>query len=612
MVRKFGVALALTAAIWVQSLEGQSVPPDPAVSRPADTVLTVNTGEKLLMQLETPLHTRSTKEGDLAHFRTTGEIMAGNRVAIPRGSTVRATVTKVQRPGRLKGRAEIGLRFDEVGLPDGTKLPFSANLVRAGFNTYGPSKDGEPRLKGEAGSKGSVLEVAQGGLQGAILGAAMGGARGAAYGSAAGAAIGLAGVLLKRGPELDLPPNMMFEIVFDRPLDIPSQVALRAEQMARTMPPPSPSSSIPNSPPRPRMTRRGEEKAEPVPDFSKDTIEPPRPVESAETAPETTTIRDSIPPPAPEAAKSTSPVFTESDGNDSAGFKLSVNVQLVMVDATVKDRSGRPLDKLTQKDFHVYEDGVEQEIRNFSRDEFPLAVALVIDRSGSVAPHMNDLRRAAYQALQQLKRGDQVALFSFAGEVERLEELTTDRQRIADRIATIRGGGGTNIIDALFDATYYLAQVAPDRRRAVLLISDNVNTTKPRTSEGQVIRMALESETVIHSVKTPGEFMPLTMRIPNWLGGAGSVDKITEETGGEIIDVTGLGSFDAALSAAINRLKLRYTLGYYPTNTVRDGSFRKIDVRLAERFGRPASDYSVYSRRGYYSATDRAAARSNP
>jgi VWFA-related protein len=205
-----------------------------------------------------------------------------------------------------------------------------------------------------------------------------------------------------------------------------------------------------------------------------------------------------------------------------------------------------------------------------------------------------------------------VALFSFAGEVERLEDLTTDRQRIADRIAGIRVGGGTNIFDALFDATYYLAQVAPDRRRAVLLISDNVNTTRPRTSEGQIIRMALETETVIHSIKTPGEFMPLTMRIPNWVGGAGSVSKVTQETGGEMIDVTGLGSFDAALSAAIMRLKLRYTLGYYPSNTVRDGTFRKIDVRLAERFGRPAADYSVYARRGYYSGTERSAARSNP
>jgi VWFA-related protein len=270
------------------------------------------------------------------------------------------------------------------------------------------------------------------------------------------------------------------------------------------------------------------------------------------------------------------------------------------------------MDNLNREDFRLYEDGVEQTIHNFSRDEFPLAVALVIDRSGSVAPYMNELRRAAYRALMQLKRGDQVALFTFASEVERLEDLTTDRQRIADRIAGIRAGGGTNIVDGIFDAVYYLRMVAPDRRRAVILISDNQATTRPRASESETIQMAMESETVVYGVKTPGESTPLTMRIPNWLGGMGSVRKITEETGGEIIDVLSTGSLDAALATVISRLKLRYALGYYPSQPPRDGAFRKIDVRLTDRLGRPGSDYFVHARRGYYSQTGKAASKSTP
>ena len=154
--------------------------------------------------------------------------------------------------------------------------------------------------------------------------------------------------------------------------------------------------------------------------------------------------------------------------------------------------------------------------------------------------------------------------------------------------------------------------VAPARRRAVILISDNQATTKPRASEGDTIRMAMETETVVYSIKTPGEATPLTMRIPNWLGGMGSVRKITEETGGEIIEVWSAGSLDAALATAVSRLKLRYALGYYPSQPQRDGAFRKIDVRLVDRFGRPGSDYFVHARRGYYSQTDRAAAKSRP
>ena len=94
------------------------------------------------------------------------------------------------------------------------------------------------------------------------------------------------------------------------------------------------------------------------------------------------------------------------------------------------------------------------------------------------------------------------------------------------------------------------------------------------------------------------------MRVPVWVGSLGKDDlvgKITHETGGEIIDAGSTGSLDSALATVINRLKLRYTLGYNSPNPAKDGSFRKIDVRLTERYGRPDSDYSVSARRGYYS-----------
>ena len=312
--------------------------------------------------------------------------------------------------------------------------------------------------------------------------------------------------------------------------------------------------------------------------------------------------------PAPGTSGSSQPTVEDADNADD--FKLKVDVQLVMVDATVRDRSGRPMETLRREDFRVFENGLEQTVQSFSRDEYPLAVALVVDRSGSVAPYMNELRQAAYRALHQLKRGDQVCLFTFAGDVQRLEDLTTDRQRIANRIGTIQAGGGTNIVDGLFDAVYYLSLVARDRRRVVILISDNENTTRPRSSQSEVIRLAMESETVIYSVKTVGEGTPLTRRIPVWVGSLGKDDlvgKIAHETGGEIIDAGATGSLDSALATVITRLKLRYTLGYNSPNPTKDGSFRKIDVRLNERYGRPDSDYIVSARRGYYAGSERVA-----
>ena len=373
----------------------------------------------------------------------------------------------------------------------------------------------------------------------------------------------------------------------------------RATQIARSAPPPT-SSGFPNDP------LPLEDDSEPVPDFREDASAESEPPESTTVG----TDRELLPPPAaPEPPPS---VWEDPNLGDPDGYKLKVDVRLVMLDAVVRGRSGRPLDNLTREDFRLFEDGVEQRIRHFSRDELPLAVALVVDRSSSVAPYMRELRLAANQTLSQLKHRDQVALFAFGSDVRRLEDLTSDRQRIADRIARIRAGGGTNIIDALFDATYYLSAAAPDRRKAIILISDNQATTKAQTSQDQIIRMALESETVVYSIKTPGERTPLTMHLPTWLGEAGSVHKITGETGGEVIDIRRARSLQAALAAVISQLKLRYTLGYQSANKTHDGAFRKIDVRLTHRFGQSDRDYSVHARRGYYAPTETVASKSLP
>ena len=124
--------------------------------------------------------------------------------------------------------------------------------------------------------------------------------------------------------------------------------------------------------------------------------------------------------------------------------------------------------------------------------------------------------------------------------------------------------------------------------------------------------MAMETETVVYSLKTSGEAVPLTMRLPNLLLGAGSVRKVTQETGGEVINVAGIGMLDAALEAVVSRLRLRYSLGYYPSNQARGGAFHTIEVRLVERLGRPGSDYFMHARRGYYYTGDRTASEGKP
>jgi Ca-activated chloride channel homolog len=571
-----------------------SVPPDagrsqevqkPAVS--AGSAISVQAGQKFILQLETDLHTRTTKKGDRAEFSTAADVLVDNQIVVPNKSLVRATVTKAKRAGLVAGRSEIQLRFDEIKLADGTVVPLHASITRVGYDPVDPKKEGDPTVKGEPGSGGDVITVAKAGAQGALIGVLTAGPKGALYGSAIGAAVAAAGMIFKRGPDLDLPRNTMFEAKFDRPLDVPA---------AALLPPPPPA---PSAPPIPSMVAA---KAE-------DQISPPRPklvkIERDEGPPAENppTSKPPDPPPAaapaPPAAQPVEPPL----GN-AGGYKLSVNVRMVMVDTVVRDKIGRNVDNLTRADFLVYEDGVKQEIQSFSRDELPVAVALVIDRSGSEAPYISELRRIANRTLQELKPEDEVALFSFAADVQKIENLTTDRQRIADGLARIRAGGGTDIIDALYEAATYLKKAAPDMRHAIILISDNQATVQPHASETGTIQVALESETVVYSIKTAGESRPLALQLPSLLGGAGSVSKVTQETGGEIIDAGNVASLNAAMGKVISRLRMRYSLGYYPPNPGQ-GAFHSIVVRLDDRLGKPGQDYFLHARRGYYATADR-------
>jgi Ca-activated chloride channel family protein len=292
-------------------------------------------------------------------------------------------------------------------------------------------------------------------------------------------------------------------------------------------------------------------------------------------------------------------------------YKLSVDVRMVVVDAVVRDRTGRIMENLKMDDFRVYEDRVEQPIRDFSRDELPLAVALVIDQSGSVSPYIDELRRIASKALTRLKPYDEVALYSFDAGVDRLEDLTTEREKVAESIAHLRAEGGTDIVDALAAATTYLAKAAPGRRRAVILVSDNQATIWPRTSEADLIRRAMETETVIYSLRTSSQAIPFTMQLPNVMLAAGNVEKVARETGGEVINVRDVSTLDDALGSVVSRLRLRYALDYVPPAHGK-GEFHVIDVRLVNRFGRPGKDYFIHARRGYYSTASPSIPARNP
>jgi len=569
-------------AFCIRAAGQESSPTDSDAILQTPEAAIISPGHKFIMQLETALHSRTARAGERVEFTTAADVVVDNQVVIPNKSQVRGIVTKARRAGRLWGRAEIQLRFQDVLLADGTVLPIKATITRMGFDPVDPKSGEDPRLKGEAGNGGDLKTVASGTAQGAIIGVLSAGKDGAIYGAAAGAAITIAQIAFQRGPDLDLPKSTMFEARFDEPLRVPIRV-LEAKN------------TVPEDP-----VAAGE----PIPAVSEEaSIAAASPLPEARERNSTTeTAMPDLPETASAAppAERSMPAATEPQTAVPVLPTISVSVRMVQVDAVVRNRAGRMIENLTVDDFRIYEDGVPQEIQRFSRDEVPLAVALVVDRSGSVSNYISELRRIAARALDQLKPQDEVCLFSFADSVDRIEDLTTDRRTIADGLDRIRTGGGTNITDALHDAIAYLTRSAPGRRHAVILVSDNQQTSTPRASDAETIKLALESESVVYSLKTSGEGLSLPAQLPSIILGSGPVNKIAQETGGEVINVRGAASLDSALGAVVSRLRMRYSLGYSPSSAGQGGAFHSISVSLTDRHGKAGKDYFINAKRGYY------------
>jgi len=214
-----------------------AAPAAPIVSpvTPDNSKIVVPADTTIPMILENTINTKSAYVGQAIYCESIFPITVGNRIVIPKGTSIRGTVTQVVRPGRVKGRAQLGLRFDEMILPNGTNRHLRATL--SGFGSEGDDKfkPKEGRIEG-GGSKGKDAgTVARTTVPGAEIGTIVGAAKGAplkglGIGSAAGAATGLVWILATRGKDVVLPYGTSLELQLSQPVTFDRE----------EVPPPSP------------------------------------------------------------------------------------------------------------------------------------------------------------------------------------------------------------------------------------------------------------------------------------------------------------------------------------------------------------------------------------
>jgi len=221
----FKILFAGFALLSVLSAQ-QTPPPDPALKdRPAAAPGTyqVDPGTRILLSMINSVSTRQALVGDRLYLETAFPIVSNGRIIIPQGSWVTGTVTDVKRPGRVKGRGELQVRFDSLTLANGVTKNFKSDLGSLDARQSETLKREDSAIKGAGNKKEDADTVigttVAGGAVGAGIGAATGHlGGGSAIGLGAGAAAGLIGVLMTRGPDATLTKGSTVEMVLDRPL----------------------------------------------------------------------------------------------------------------------------------------------------------------------------------------------------------------------------------------------------------------------------------------------------------------------------------------------------------------------------------------------------------
>lgn len=180
---------------------------------------TVTSGTKVPLQLISSVSTKTSVVGDRVYLQTNFPILADSRIVIPPGAYVTGTVTFVKRAGKMKGRAELYIRFDSLTLPNGVTRDFRASLGGLDGANPGTLDRTEGKVEGEGGKAGDARKVGEAAGWGAMAGGVAGrSGMGAGIGAAAGATAGLIGVLVTRGPDAIIERGSTVEMVLDRSL----------------------------------------------------------------------------------------------------------------------------------------------------------------------------------------------------------------------------------------------------------------------------------------------------------------------------------------------------------------------------------------------------------
>jgi VWFA-related protein len=290
---------------------------------------------------------------------------------------------------------------------------------------------------------------------------------------------------------------------------------------------------------------------------------------------------------------------------------IKVDVDLVNVLASVRDKKGSLIPNLEKNDFTVLEDGKPQPIKYFTKEsDLPLTIGLLIDVSGSQENLIGIEQNAASQFFSQvLRKKDEAFLISFGEESELLQDYTSSPRLLQEGLKGLRvksgvgglgpgpvptagGPRGTVLYDAVFLAAAEKLRTEVGRK-VIVVITDGVDQGS-RLTINQAVEAAQKADAVIYSIEyeDPRAYGGFGFNMGG--GGGPALHKLSDETGGHVYKVDRKTTLEQVFKELQDEMRSQYSIAYSPLNDRKDGSYRKLEIKLSNK------EYKAQARKGYY------------
>lgn len=295
----------------------------------------------------------------------------------------------------------------------------------------------------------------------------------------------------------------------------------------------------------------------------------------------------------------------ENDQRPSDNDIIRVETDLIMIPVKVATKNGRAVPDIRQEEFRVFENGEQQEIAYFSSDDTPFSVALLLDMSYSTVFKLQEIQNAAKQFISELKPNDRVMIVAFAEKGRVLCDLTDNRTALRYAIEAAKVESGTSLYDTMDDVLNHRLANASGRK-AIVLLTDGVDTTSKKATLKGVLADLAESNVVVYpirystyddvqksrrndaEVRYDDDDRPYVVdtapakgeRTEDYAMADEFMSEAADRTGGAVQRVSSRTNLAAAFSRIADELRKTYSLGYYPTGNRLPGSRNYIRVRI--------------------------------